>query len=1065
MIRWPGWRTGVAWLLVFGGLGGGLTGGRSEAAELRIQRKPGAGAGAGTGLEVGVGLVAPSNSVAIIEKSGDLATWTEWQRWHGSVGSVSDLTQGQAPASFYRALIRTRTSADDWKTAVGVSPEEGFLSKAPEVWQPAARWIKFVLLPEEPGRVYFQDSSRYEYHYDFARLRIPRFQGMTRAAFDAATLRLSGQQGVLGAVLVPPTPNIREIGIQFVGLEAYPPESIERWFRQVRAAIQTGPGISVLYLPTFEQARTARDHAEWLAERGVPVASAGRWVVGDECYSPGWALGRLVRVPGDGIASAYRRGELRPEDILLTDMVPAEVPPVAGIVALNPATPNSHVALLSQSFGIPFVYLADPESGVTTQAWTNREVVLRAVAQFGGCNVLVAPVDGPIPPEMRSSILELKVPPRLTLPAKARRGEMVLSADALRPADVVHVGGKAANFGVVRRGVPMNSPVPAIALTFDLWEEYLDGRLPDGRTLRETVAAKLGTFRWPPDMAVLETALTEVRELFTDRADFTPSRKAAILAALRQAGFPAGRNVRFRSSTNVEDGGQFSGAGLYDSFSGCPGDDEDADTAGPSLCDPEEAKERGVFRALRKVFASFYNSNAFLERLRHGVDETQVGMAVLVHPSVPDPLEQANGVATMRIIRSEGRYLSGEIVTQVGAVSVTNPDSAAVPEKVAFSQFDTTPFLSVEKRSSLVPLGATVMPWESEYQKLLVLLNQVARGYELEFPGKKELILDFEFKRLAPTGQLSIKQVREVPKPVSRTYSPWLLNTPLAWSVLQGEHGNVIAFHRLKSRWQLPVRHTALRDADLTRSLYAGLAAQWWEGTHSVGFAGEPGSLPGYGFRGGADELKDRWTWGSGASMRAYELSTSLIRSTDAERGPLVTLADHFLTVTVTHATPQPTLEYSMFTDRLEPTLATNETVTLTPVMPVTAESLRQERLMTLRQGAVKVRTSFWWPSPPKGVTAGYTAPLIAWIETVIEGLTTRPLVLRSEWAQTYHPGHHNFYEEFLFEPARDPGVPEDLRAELERANVKALIFTSEPWDGASATGRIWGIDDTFRSL
>jgi hypothetical protein len=133
--------------------------------------------------------------------------------------------------------------------------------------------------------------------------------------------------------------------------------------------------------------------------------------------------------------------------------------------------------------------------------------------------------------------------------------------------------------------------------------------------------------------------------------------------------------------------------------------------------------------------------------------------------------------------------------------------------------------------------------------------------------------------------------------------------------------------------------------------------------------------------------------------------------------------------------------------------------------MPLTAESLRQERVLAPVKGGVRVRTSFWWPAPPKGVTAGYTAPLIAWIETVIEGITTRPLVLRSEWAQTYHPGHHNFFEEFLFEPARDPGVPADLRAELERANVKALILSSEPWEGAAATGWIWGIDDTFRPL
>ncbi|NIP95546.1 MAG: hypothetical protein GWO24_19720, partial [Akkermansiaceae bacterium] len=65
-------------------------------------------------------------------------------------------------------------------------------------------------------------------------------------------------------------------------------------------------------------------------------------------------------------------------------------------------------------------------------------------------------------------------------------------------------------------------------------------------------------------------------------------------------------------------------------------DDTDGDEIGPSHCDPSKDNERGVFRAMRKVYASFYNLNAFIERLRHGVDESQVGMAILVHYSFPD---------------------------------------------------------------------------------------------------------------------------------------------------------------------------------------------------------------------------------------------------------------------------------------------------------------------------------------------------------------------------------------------------------------------------------------------
>src|SRR5262249_12130547 len=159
------------------------------------------------------------------------------------------------------------------------------------------------------------------------------------------------------------------------------------------------------------------------------------------------------------------------------------------------------------------------------------------------------------------------------------------------------------------------------------------------------------------------------------------------------------------------DSEHFTGAGLYDSFSGCLLDDADGDTTGPSRCDPTEPEERGVFRAIQKVYASFYNDNAFLERLRHGVDETKVGMGLLVHHSFPDEEELANGVATMRCwYRPFSFIMSGDLVTQVGAESVTNPDGTSSPEVVNGEHYgsDWGIELDLKQRSSRTPFGAYV---------------------------------------------------------------------------------------------------------------------------------------------------------------------------------------------------------------------------------------------------------------------------------------------------------------------------------------------------------------------
>src|SRR6185436_13670373 len=97
-----------------------------------------------------------------------------------------------------------------------------------------------------------------------------------------------------------------------------------------------------------------------------------------------------------------------------------------------------------------------------------------------------------------------------------------------------------------------------------------------------------------------------------------------------------------------------------------------------------ESSERGVFRAIRRVYASFYNDNAYLERLRHNVPESQVQMGMLVHHSFPDPLEMANGVATLAF---QSSYAQISLVTQIGATSVTNPSDGSIPEEVDIDVF------------------------------------------------------------------------------------------------------------------------------------------------------------------------------------------------------------------------------------------------------------------------------------------------------------------------------------------------------------------------------------------
>ncbi|MBL9173969.1 MAG: hypothetical protein JNL10_10585 [Verrucomicrobiales bacterium] len=988
-----------------------------------------------------------------LESSEDLVEWREMAVLHDGPWEFADVTAPGRSSRFVRVTSRARSSQDDGKNAV-VLPSDPFAEPAvtSEFLRPASLgWIKFAILREDESRVWFQDSRKYPFHFEFARLRLPPFAGITRSEFDRQTLFRAGAKAVLGAILIPPNPASGDYGIQFVGQDVWTREEIARWFERVRAGVLAPPGTRPVYVPTFEQEPLALAERDWLAARGIDVASASRWLSVDAVFSEGWAVGRLVFVPGAGIAAAYASGELKPEDILLTDTVPAEVPFVSGILALNPATPNSHVAILARGWEIPFVWFADPGERQRLVALAGRDVALRTGPYFAAPHV--TDLSGQLTPALRTQLANLRRPAPLRYPPKESLGTWTTNVANLTPAATRYVGGKAANYGLLRRTIPDHCG-PALALTFDVWDAFLDQPLPGGIPLRTFIAGELEGLSYPPDMSAVRTRLANIRSVITRTATFSPAQKSLLLSALTQGPFEPGRKLRFRSSTNVEDAEDYTGAGLYDSYSGCLQDDLDDDTSGPSACDPEESGERGVFRAIQRVYASFYNENAFLERLRRGVSEDEVGMAVLVHHSYPDADELANGVIVLHANRSFGSLgFWGEMVSQLGAVSVSNPDSAARPERVSFSSSGGSRYVDRVESSSLVPLGGTVMTWQADYLELVRLLESVTQGYGKLFPGKTEFSLDLEFKRIRP-GRLEIKQVRPLPGAATGTQIPFLFSEPTEWCVEEGEFGTPLAKHRLKCRLSMGADPRRLDAEGLATSFYRDAILTFRQDTIWMTLSNGPAVWTEFTHAVEGNDVLDRWVHGSGADRRQFELRTTVERTVPRSAPAWFTPSDFRRTLQVRYATPQPELGW-------EGPAPTREDVVVLRDCPGRGPGdLPQERILRHpRQKGVGVTTRFAWPTPPAGPSAGYTAPNVGFEETTLVGFTTEPVVLRAAAAQTYSPGHHNFTETFVFEPRLDPAVPTTRIAELEAAGIR-MVIVSTGFDAAE-----WWVMDTAGAL
>jgi len=430
-----------------------------------------------------------------------------------------------------------------------------------------------------------------------------------------------------------------------------------------------------------------------------------------------------------------------------------------------------------------------------------------------------------------------------------------------------------------------------------------------------------------------------------------------------------------------------------------------------------------------------------------------VGMALLVHHSFPDEDELANGVAVVR--RDSEWSWDITLVTQAGAVSVTNAQDGSIPEEALVTMYSFGRYAQRVRQSNLVQLGAAVMEWDSDYYSLGELLVKVGEEFALT-TGRDRFLLEMEYKKLAPEGKLVVKQIREVPQgDETPSIAPFLVQEPAEYVVLQGESGDVFANHRLKSRWRLATRSLRLTPGNLSSSLYEaascehladgilarldGAPSQWPGASHSY-TPPSGGSHPPDEPISNSDVVAtsgstiDTWTIDNVANPRTYRLHTEGIPAAVAPSESAILTLEDFRCLLLEVDYERPVLQWNWE----GPTMATRDQARLCRAFKPSSGDLLQNRRFEGPNG-VTIEVSFYWPPSPKGPTAGYTAPLARWVETRIAGYTSQPIVLHGEYSQTYRPEHHNFAEHFLFEPGLEPGLSAAILADLKTHDIRYI--------------------------
>jgi Pyruvate phosphate dikinase, AMP/ATP-binding domain/Lamin Tail Domain len=463
-------------------------------------------------------------------------------------------------------------------------------------------------------------------------------------------------------------------------------------------------------------------------------------------YQPlteGVAFGTLRYLPAVELETA----SLGQDVIVVTDAVPNDLPFVSGLITEAFQTPLAHVNVLSQNRGTPNMALR--------QARTDERIarlideLVRLEVSSAGFTLRKASA------EEVDAFLQMRAPagPRVAPRLDASvRGMVDLATRGL--ADLPAIGAKAAQLAelghVIATGANCYGPIPVPDRSFAIpVSYYLEHFERSGA--RAELEAVMQDPEFRVDLRARDAALAQVRQKILDApvdADLMRELEAAILQRWGRV------RLRFRSSSNTEDLSGFNGAGLYESIPAEIGD-----------------SERPIDGALRQVWASLWLTRAYDEREYGRIDQSQVAMGVLVHPSFKS--ERANVIAVSRDVLDPTRADIHYLNAQQGEASVANPAPGVTTEQLIhhWRAVPSAPVIEYQAKSSLTR-GQDVLTL-NDVLKISCRLAAVHNYFQAKLDPQYQnrwFAMDVEIKLVGPSREVVFKQAR--PYTFGRTMRP-----------------------------------------------------------------------------------------------------------------------------------------------------------------------------------------------------------------------------------------------------------------------------------------------------
>ncbi len=577
-------------------------------------------------------------------------------------------------------------------------------------------FVKFVITEanSDAPQMYFMNTENFRAHPQFMRAVGLGFSGR------------GGQSGTMRGVLVfrplltAPNGNAGLYTFEFEPRDSYPFEMIRLAHDLLAEHAPIVDGQLAYYpLPAavarYEQERDQYDAANLAVFREEDL-------FGEIAYLP------LNAAAGFGYLRLMSPDERpRERDVVLYESLPNEMPRVAGIITSVRQTPLSHVNLRAVQDGVPNAFIKGAAENPEIVGLTGKYVRYNVTPD--GYQLREATVQ-----EVESHFAKLR-PDQTLVPKRDLQIKAIRPLSELGFDDSASVGVKAANVATLGSlDFPAGVVPEGFAIPFYFYDSFMRHN-----GLYERAAAMFAEPGFATDTGVREEALRQFRK--TVRAGEMPGWMLADLQSMHE-GFPQGRAVRLRSSTNNEDLPGFSGAGLYDSFTHHP-------------------DEGHISKSVKQVYASLWNFRAYEERAFFRIDHMAAAMGVLVHPNYSG--ERANGVAVTEDIvyqtGGDGRPRMYYVNAQVGEDLVTNPEGESIPEELLLSTRGSRDDRFI-RSSNRTTDGRVILSDEHRNELRTYLRTVHGRFRDLyQVSANERFAMEIEFK-VTSEGRLAIKQAR-----------------------------------------------------------------------------------------------------------------------------------------------------------------------------------------------------------------------------------------------------------------------------------------------------------------